>query len=78
MRWVPTKRLNRARDGDNAWHVPEVDGVGAWAGRADGVGARAEGAGAKIVRGIRQTGFRAYTAQDLEGYEWTFAQAPPG
>lgn len=40
--------------------------------------ARAEAAGAKIVGGIRQTGFRAYTAQDLEGYEWVFAQAAPG
>ncbi len=39
--------------------------------------ARAEAAGAKIVSGIRQTGFRAYTAQDIEGYQWTFAQARP-
>jgi uncharacterized glyoxalase superfamily protein PhnB len=39
--------------------------------------ARAEAAGAKIVTGIRQTGFRAYTAQDLEGHRWTFAQARP-
>jgi uncharacterized glyoxalase superfamily protein PhnB len=39
--------------------------------------ARAEAAGAKIITGIRQTGFRAYTAQDLEGHQWTFAQARP-
>jgi uncharacterized glyoxalase superfamily protein PhnB len=39
--------------------------------------ARAEAAGAKIVQGIRQTGFRAYTAEDLEGRQWTFAQARP-
>ena len=40
--------------------------------------ARAEAAGAKIVHGVRRTGFRAYTAEDLEGHRWTFAQAPPG
>ncbi|MGE5292211.1 MAG: VOC family protein [Micromonosporaceae bacterium] len=39
--------------------------------------ARAQAAGAKIVHGIRRTGFRAYTAEDLEGRRWTFAQAPP-
>jgi uncharacterized glyoxalase superfamily protein PhnB len=39
--------------------------------------ARAEAGGAKIVHGIRQTGFRAYTAEDLEGHRWTFAQARP-
>jgi uncharacterized glyoxalase superfamily protein PhnB len=39
--------------------------------------ARAQAAGAKIVSGIRQTGFRAYTAEDLEGHRWVFAQARP-
>jgi uncharacterized glyoxalase superfamily protein PhnB len=39
--------------------------------------ARAQAGGAKIVSGIRQTGFRAYTAEDLEGHRWTFAQARP-
>jgi uncharacterized glyoxalase superfamily protein PhnB len=39
--------------------------------------ARTEAGGAKIVHGIRQTGFRAYTAEDLEGHRWTFAQARP-
>jgi uncharacterized glyoxalase superfamily protein PhnB len=38
---------------------------------------RAEGRGAKIVQPIRQTGFRAYTAEDLEGRRWTFVQARP-
>jgi uncharacterized glyoxalase superfamily protein PhnB len=38
---------------------------------------RAEGCGAKILRGISQTGFRAYTAEDLEGHRWTFTQARP-
>lgn len=40
--------------------------------------ARARAAGAGIVSGIRQTGFRAYTAEDLEGHRWVFAQARPG
>jgi uncharacterized glyoxalase superfamily protein PhnB len=39
--------------------------------------ARAEAGGAQIVQGIRQTGFRAYTAEDPEGHRWTFAQARP-
>ncbi len=39
--------------------------------------ARAQAAGAKIVSPIRQTGFLAYTAEDLEGNRWVFAQARP-
>jgi uncharacterized glyoxalase superfamily protein PhnB len=39
--------------------------------------ARAQSGGAKIVTGIHQTGFRAYTAADLEGNRWVFAQARP-
>jgi len=37
----------------------------------------ARAGGAKIVRDIEQTGFRAYQAEDLEGHRWTFAQARP-
>jgi uncharacterized glyoxalase superfamily protein PhnB/uncharacterized protein YndB with AHSA1/START domain len=33
--------------------------------------------GATIVSGIRQLGYRAYEAADLEGNHWTFAQARP-
>jgi uncharacterized glyoxalase superfamily protein PhnB len=33
--------------------------------------------GATIVSGIRQLGYRAYEAADLEGNRWTFAQARP-
>ena len=33
--------------------------------------------GAKIIRDITQTGFRAYQAEDLAGHRWTFAQARP-
>lgn len=40
--------------------------------------ARAWAAVAKIVRGIHQTGFRAYTAEDLEGHRWTLARPGHG
>jgi uncharacterized glyoxalase superfamily protein PhnB len=40
--------------------------------------ARAEPAGAKILRGIRQTGYRSYEAEDFEAHRWVFAQARPG
>jgi uncharacterized glyoxalase superfamily protein PhnB len=39
--------------------------------------ARAQAAGAAIVEPIRQHGYRAYEAEDLEGHRWTFAQARP-
>ena len=39
--------------------------------------AHATAAGAKIVQPIRQHGFRAYQAEDLEGHPWTFVQARP-
>jgi uncharacterized glyoxalase superfamily protein PhnB len=39
--------------------------------------AHAEAAGATIVKGIHQQGYRAYEAEDLEGRRWTFAQARP-
>jgi uncharacterized glyoxalase superfamily protein PhnB len=38
---------------------------------------RARSRGAAIVSGIRQHGYRAYEAADLEGNRWTFAQARP-
>jgi uncharacterized glyoxalase superfamily protein PhnB len=39
--------------------------------------AHAKTAGANIVSEIEQQGYRAYTAEDLEGRRWTFAQARP-
>jgi uncharacterized glyoxalase superfamily protein PhnB len=39
--------------------------------------AHAKDAGATIVSEIEQRGYRAYTAEDLEGHRWTFAQARP-
>jgi len=38
---------------------------------------RVQAAGASIVEPIRQHGYRAYQAEDLEGHRWTFAQARP-
>lgn len=38
---------------------------------------RAASAGATILWGIRQHGYRAYQAADLEGNKWVFAQARP-
>jgi uncharacterized glyoxalase superfamily protein PhnB len=37
----------------------------------------AKEAGARIVSEIEKHGFRAYTAEDLGGHRWTFAQARP-
>jgi uncharacterized glyoxalase superfamily protein PhnB len=39
--------------------------------------AHAQAAGATIVSGIEHHGYRAYTAEDLEGRRWTFVQARP-
>ncbi len=39
--------------------------------------AHATTSGATILSPIRHTGFRAYTAADLEGRRWTFLQANP-
>jgi uncharacterized glyoxalase superfamily protein PhnB len=39
--------------------------------------AHARDAGATIVSGIEQHGYRAYTAEDLEQHRWTFAEARP-
>ena len=39
--------------------------------------AHARDAGATIVEGIHQHGYRAYVADDPEGHRWTFAQANP-
>jgi uncharacterized glyoxalase superfamily protein PhnB len=39
--------------------------------------AHTKSAGANIVSEIEQHGYRAYTAEDVEGRRWTFAQARP-
>ena len=62
---------------DNPWVVDglfvEVDDVGAHH-------ARAVAAGAKVLRGPEEpgTGFRIYTAEDLEGHRWMFGQRLAG
>jgi uncharacterized glyoxalase superfamily protein PhnB len=61
----------RARDGA-VTHMPW-----AYVDDLDGHFAHAKGAGATIVSEIEQQGYRAYTAEDLEGRRWTFAQARP-
>jgi uncharacterized glyoxalase superfamily protein PhnB len=43
----------------------------------DGHFDHAQAAGATIVSEPHQLGYRAYTAEDLEGRRWTFAQARP-
>jgi len=58
-------------DAAPATHVPWV-----FVDDLDGHLARAEAAGATIVHGITQHGYRSYTAADLEGHRWTFVQAP--
>ena len=59
-------------EGGPATHVPFV-----YVDDLDAHFAHAEAAGATIVEGIHQHGYRAYTAADLEGHQWTFAQARP-
>ena len=43
----------------------------------DGHFAHAKAAGATIVSEIEQQGYRAYSAEDLDGRRWTFVQARP-
>jgi uncharacterized glyoxalase superfamily protein PhnB len=59
-------------EGGPATHVPFV-----YVDDLDAHFAGAEAAGATIVQGIHQHGYRAYEAADLEGHHWTFAQARP-
>jgi uncharacterized glyoxalase superfamily protein PhnB len=39
--------------------------------------AHTQASGGRIVEGIRKHGYRAYVAADLEGHQWTIAQARP-
>lgn len=60
------------REGSPATHVPWV-----FVDDLDAHFDRAREQGATIISGIRQHGYRAYEAADLEGYRWTFVQARP-
>jgi uncharacterized glyoxalase superfamily protein PhnB len=64
-------------EGDGADAVPVTHTVWAYVDDVDAHFEHAKAAGATIVSGIEQHGFRAYTAEDLEGRRWTFAQARP-
>jgi uncharacterized glyoxalase superfamily protein PhnB len=57
---------------DTVTHVPWV-----YVDDLDSHFEHATAAGATIVTGIEEQGFRAYTAEDLEGRRWTFVQARP-
>jgi uncharacterized glyoxalase superfamily protein PhnB len=59
-------------EGEPSTHVPWV-----FVDDLDAHLAHARSRGATIVSGIRQLGYRAYEAADLEGNRWTFAQARP-
>ena len=64
-------QLEGTRDGA-VTHVPWV-----YVEDLDAHFAHAKAEGAEIVEEIHQHGYRAYTAEDLEGRRWTFAQARP-
>jgi uncharacterized glyoxalase superfamily protein PhnB len=65
------------RDGGSAEDVALTHSVWAYVDDLDAHFAHAKAAGATIVSKIEQQGYRAYTAEDLEGRRWTFAQARP-
>jgi uncharacterized glyoxalase superfamily protein PhnB len=67
------KRGEVAARGDPPSHEPWV-----FVDDLDAHFAHAKATGATIVTEIRQSGYRAYEAEDLEGHRWTFAQARPG
>ena len=64
-------------EGELADHAPATHVPWVFVDDLDAHFANAKGKGAAIVEGIHQHGYRAYTAEDLEGHRWTFAQARP-
>ena len=64
-------------DGQPVRHAPVTHAPWVYVDDLDGHIAHAQAAGATIVTGIEQRGYRAYTAEDLEGRRWVFAQARP-
>ena len=65
------------RDGQRPQDAPVTHMPWAYVDDLDAHFAHAKAAGATIVTEIEQQGYRAYTAEDLEGRGWTFAQARP-
>jgi uncharacterized glyoxalase superfamily protein PhnB len=64
--------LEGPAENGQAAHVPWV-----YVDDLDAHFAHAQAAGATIVAGISDHGYRAYTAEDVEGRRWTFVQARP-
>jgi uncharacterized glyoxalase superfamily protein PhnB len=64
-------------DGQRSADAPVTHMPWAYVDDLDAHFAHAKKAGASIVSEIEQHGYRAYTADDLEGHRWTFAQARP-
>jgi uncharacterized glyoxalase superfamily protein PhnB len=64
-------------DGDGAAPAPATHVPWAYVDDLDAHFAHAKAVGATIVTEIQQHGYRAYTAEDLEGRRWTFVQARP-
>lgn len=66
-----------ALDGELPEHAPATHVPWIYVDDLDAHLARAQANGATIVEEIHQHGYRAYTADDLEGHRWTIAQARP-
>jgi uncharacterized glyoxalase superfamily protein PhnB len=64
-------------DGQRLEEAPITHVPWAYVDELDAHFAHAKSAGATIVSEIEQHGYRAYTAEDLEGHRWTFVQARP-
>jgi uncharacterized glyoxalase superfamily protein PhnB len=64
-------------EGDRPAHAPATHTPWVFVDDLDAHFAHAKGNGATIAEGIHQHGYRAYVAEDVEGYRWTFAQARP-
>jgi uncharacterized glyoxalase superfamily protein PhnB len=64
-------------EGRRPQETPVTDMPWAYVDDLDAHFAHAKSAGATITSEIEQHGYRAYTAEDLEGRPWTFAQARP-
>ncbi len=64
-------------DGEVSPHAPATHVPWVFVDDLDGHFGRARAGGARIVEPIRQHGYRAYVAEDVESRRWTFAQARP-
>ena len=64
-------------DGQRVDEAPVTHVPWAYVDDLDSHFAHAKAAGATIVSGIEQQGYRSYAAEDLEARRWTFVQARP-